>query len=75
MLESGQAEQIIGDVCLKHVRNNLSIRRALTDVQLKSLKTLDPYRTYIANQDESQKTYQEMFKKHSRFVSFTDVSL
>lgn len=42
--------------------------------QLKTLKTLDCYRTYIANQDEAQKAFNEMKRKHSRFVTFIDVS-
>lgn len=41
---------------------------------LKTLKTLDCYRTYIANQDEAQKAFNEMKRKHSRFVTFIDVS-
>lgn len=47
---------------------------AVADSQLKTLKTLDCYRTYIANQDEAQKTFNEMKRKHSRFVTFIDVS-
>lgn len=43
-------------------------------MQLKTLKTIDPYRTYIGNQDEAQKTFQEMFKKEPAFVSFIEVS-
>ncbi|CAK9786810.1 hypothetical protein CC85DRAFT_286503 [Cutaneotrichosporon oleaginosum] len=57
MWDSGDADKNVGDVCLKH---------------LKTLKTLDCYRTYIANQDEAQKTFNEMKRKHSRFVTFID---
>ncbi|BEI91751.1 uncharacterized protein CcaverHIS019_0405710 [Cutaneotrichosporon cavernicola] len=57
MWESGQADMVVGDVCLNH---------------LKTLKTLDCFRTYIANQDEAQKTFNEMKRKHPRFVTFID---
>ncbi|GMK59311.1 hypothetical protein CspeluHIS016_0703260 [Cutaneotrichosporon spelunceum] len=57
MWDSGQADMVVGDVCLNH---------------LKTLKTLDCYGTYIANQDEAQKTFNEMKRKHSRFVTFID---
>lgn len=70
MWTSGQAPEIIGDVCLRHV----SFASDVTDMQLKQLKTFDPYRTYIGNQDESQKLFQEMLKKHPRFVQYMDVS-
>ncbi|WOO83440.1 Rho guanine nucleotide exchange factor gef2 [Vanrija pseudolonga] len=53
----GNAAAQVGDVCLRH---------------LKTLKTIDPYRTYIGNQDEAQKTFQEMFKKEPAFVSFIE---
>lgn len=49
--------------------------KQLTRHQLKTIKTLDPYRTYIGNQDEAQKTFQEMFKKVNTFVSFIEVCL
>lgn len=42
-------------------------------LQLKMMRTMDPYRTYIGNQDEAQKTFQDMFKKVARFVTYIDV--
>ncbi|KAL7421475.1 hypothetical protein Q5752_004362 [Cryptotrichosporon argae] len=57
MWDSGQAEDVVGDVCLRH---------------FKDLKTFEPYRTYISKQDEAQKTFQEMLKKVPTFGSFIE---
>ncbi|KAL1406084.1 hypothetical protein Q8F55_007767 [Vanrija albida] len=54
---SGEAAARVGDVCLNH---------------LKTLKTLDPYRTYIGNQDEAQKTFQDMLRKNDSFGNFIE---
>lgn len=37
-------------------------------------KTMDPYRTYISNQDEAQKAFQELYKK-DEFRNYVDVRL
>ncbi|TYJ55176.1 hypothetical protein B9479_004110 [Cryptococcus floricola] len=57
MLAAGRAEDTVGDVCLKH---------------FKTLRTFDPYRTYLSKQDESQKLFQESLKKFSGFASFIE---
>ncbi|WVQ75384.1 hypothetical protein IAR50_005004 [Cryptococcus sp. DSM 104548] len=57
MLAAGHAEDAVGDVCLKH---------------FKTLRTFDPYRTYLSKQDESQKLFQESLKKFSGFASFIE---
>ncbi|WWC91355.1 uncharacterized protein L201_006298 [Kwoniella dendrophila CBS 6074] len=57
MLKTGQAEDVVGDVCLKH---------------LKTLRTFDPYRTYLSKQDESQKLFQDSLKKFNGFASFIE---
>lgn len=33
---------------------------------------MDPYRTYISNQDEAQKAFQELYKK-DEFRNYVDV--
>ncbi|WVF65702.1 hypothetical protein IAT40_000433 [Kwoniella sp. CBS 6097] len=57
MMQAGQAENLVGDVCLKH---------------LKDLRTFDPYRTYLAKQDESQRLFQESLKRYPGFASFIE---
>ncbi|EKD04114.1 hypothetical protein A1Q2_01589 [Trichosporon asahii var. asahii CBS 8904] len=56
MWAGGRAAEIIGDLCLDH---------------LKTRKTMDPYRTYISNQDEAQKAFQELYKK-DEFRNYVD---
>ena len=43
--------------------------------QLRDLRTLDPYRTYLSKQDESQKMFADVVRKYSNFSSFIEVSL
>ncbi|OCF31354.1 hypothetical protein I316_06959 [Kwoniella heveanensis BCC8398] len=57
MLQSGQAENSVGDMCLRH---------------FKDLRTFDPYRTYLGKQDESQRLFQESLKRYPGFSSFID---
>ncbi|WVQ81448.1 hypothetical protein IAT38_003572 [Cryptococcus sp. DSM 104549] len=57
MLSSGRPEELVGDVCLKH---------------FKTLRTFDPYRTYLSKQDESQKLFQDSLRKFSGFASFIE---
>ncbi|KAK6904572.1 hypothetical protein I203_105388 [Kwoniella mangroviensis CBS 8507] len=57
MMQSGRAEDTVGDVCLKHFKN---------------LRTFDPYRTYLSKQDESQKLFQDSLKKFHGFASFIE---
>ncbi|OWZ53685.1 hypothetical protein C368_04069 [Cryptococcus neoformans 125.91] len=57
MLRSGHAEDLVGDVCLKH---------------FKTLRTFDPYRTYLSKQDESQKLFQDSLKKFIGFGTFIE---
>ncbi|WVN91089.1 uncharacterized protein L203_106336 [Cryptococcus depauperatus CBS 7841] len=57
IMESGRAEELVGDVCLKH---------------LQTLRTFDPYRTYLSKQDESQKLFQDCLKRFSSFSSFIE---
>lgn len=47
---------------------------ATADVKLRDMRTLDPYRTYLSKQDESQKTFQEVFRKYSSFGAYIEVS-
>ncbi|WRT68909.1 uncharacterized protein IL334_005891 [Kwoniella shivajii] len=42
------------------------------DNMLKTLRTFDPYRTYLSKQDESQKLFQESARKFPGFVSFIE---
>ncbi|WVR09186.1 hypothetical protein IAU60_006248 [Kwoniella sp. DSM 27419] len=39
---------------------------------LKTLRTLDPYRTYLSKQDESQRLFQESLRKFPGFASFIE---
>lgn len=48
--------------------------RVTTDGKLRDMRTLDPYRTYLSKQDESQKTFQEVFKRYSSFGAYIEVS-
>ncbi|WVW79055.1 hypothetical protein I302_101018 [Kwoniella bestiolae CBS 10118] len=57
MMQSGRAEDLVGDVCLRHFKN---------------LRTFDPYRTYLSKQDESQKLFQDSLKKFHGFASFIE---
>ena len=43
-------------------------------VQLRDLKTLDPYRTYLNKQDESQRMFADVARKHSSFNAYIEVS-
>ncbi|EIW66895.1 hypothetical protein M231_05581 [Tremella mesenterica] len=46
----------VGSICLRHLE----------------AKTFDPYRTYLSNQEASQKTLNEVFKKYPGFASFIE---
>lgn len=72
VFSDGGAQQAIGDVCLTHVRSALGAKRGLTR-QLRDLKTFDPYRTYLSKQDEAQKMFQDVLRKHSSFGAYIEV--
>ncbi|WWC73238.1 uncharacterized protein I206_107204 [Kwoniella pini CBS 10737] len=55
MWERGQAEDHIGDVCLRH-----------------TLRTFDPYRTYLSKQEESQRLFQDSLKRFQGFAIFIE---
>ena len=41
---------------------------------MKTLKTFEPYGTYIGNQDEAQKIFQELYRNDKSFVQFVDAT-
>lgn len=52
--------------------SNYDANKPADNPQLKARKTMDPYRTYISNQDEAQKAFQELYKK-DEFRNYVDV--